>query len=161
RAGRAHPRRPRRPRRPYAAQSRRRQGGRPMIASRAHRVNVARRIAVAGKPGCALTRAPKRNALGFTRVAVQMAWGILALALTALVRLTSANIMQAKRAQLLGAVVELARSKMYDVEALLLEDGFQETDQEDSGTFEDEGWPQVKWSFLVEKVEMPNIGEVQ
>ena len=49
---------------------------------------------------------------------------------------------------------------MYDIEETLLKDGFTDTDQseESEQTFEEEGWPSIRYSYKVEQVELPELG---
>jgi hypothetical protein len=59
-------------------------------------------------------------------------------------------------------VTDLARGKMYEIEEKLIKDGFSDTVQsEDDRPFEDEGWPQVLYSYKVELVELPSWDQLQ
>ncbi|MCG8425458.1 MAG: prepilin-type N-terminal cleavage/methylation domain-containing protein [Proteobacteria bacterium] len=98
---------------------------------------------------------------GFTLVEVMLALAILAIALVGIMAETASNIRATQEAQMRGVVVDLVRSKMYDVEAELLKDGFQELDQSSEGDFSDEGWADISWRASVEKVELPALGALQ
>lgn len=87
-----------------------------------------------------------------------MALAILAVALVGLIGRTSRNIRLTQEMGMVGTVTELTRGKMYDIEAMLLHDGFQELDQSTEGDFADEGWPAISWEAKVEKVELPGLG---
>ena len=90
-----------------------------------------------------------------------MALAILAAALTILLRGAAANIANTQRAQLITAVTELARGKLYDIEETLLEEGFSQTEQELDGDFDEEGWPTISWRARVLTIEMPNLDALQ
>lgn len=95
---------------------------------------------------------------GFTLVEVMLALAILVGGLVILLRGTAQNIQTSQRSEMIGIATDLARGKMYDIEEKLLKDGFGELDIEDEGDFDEEGWPEYKWSYKVEKVELPNAG---
>jgi general secretion pathway protein I len=103
----------------------------------------------------------RRGERGFTLVEVMIALAILGGALVVLLRGTAADIFSAQRAQMKSAAAELARAKMYDIEEDLLTRGFQETDQEEEGNFEDDGWPTIKWKSSIVKIELPDMQTLQ
>ncbi|MEM9489981.1 MAG: prepilin-type N-terminal cleavage/methylation domain-containing protein [Myxococcota bacterium] len=107
-----------------------------------------------------MTRAMQRQG-GLTLVEVMLALAILSAALVGLLGETALNVRSSQEAMMRGVVVELIRSKVYDIEAELLKDGFQELDQSDSGDFSDEGWPDIEWKSEVEKVELPGLNTLQ
>jgi hypothetical protein len=87
---------------------------------------------------------------------------LLGLGLVVLMKSTTGNIKAAKRAPMMGVATDLSRGKMYDIEEKLLKDGFTETDQsEEDKTFDEEGWPEIKYSFKVEQVELPSLDQIQ
>jgi general secretion pathway protein I len=94
---------------------------------------------------------------GFTLVEVMLALAILGLALVILVRSVAGNITAAQDSFYMGIATDLARGKMLDVEENLLQEGFQETEQEEEGDFSDEGWDTIKWKVKVEPVELPSF----
>ncbi len=98
---------------------------------------------------------------GFTLLEVMMALATLAIALSITIGAVVSNLDDARRAKDLGIAVELARGKMYDIEEMLLQDGFQELDQTEDGDFGDEGWKRYKWEYKVEKIELPGLGALQ
>jgi hypothetical protein len=61
-----------------------------------------------------------------------------------------------------GVVTDLARGKMYDIEEILLKDGFTDTSQsnESEECFTDEGWPNVCYSYKVEEPKLPTFEEL-
>jgi general secretion pathway protein I len=117
---------------------------------------------------------------GFTLMEVMIGLALLGLALTVLIKSTANSIFSARQAQMMGIATDLSRSKMYDIEELLLKDGFTETDQSEgdigepekgsqaqadvksrSGKcFEDEGWPNICYAYRVEQVELPSMEEL-
>jgi hypothetical protein len=64
---------------------------------------------------------------------------------------------------MMGIATDLARGKMYDIEEKLLKDGFTDTDQSqtDFKPFDDEGWPNIFYSYKVEQVELPDFDQLQ
>lgn len=108
------------------------------------------------------------RARGFTLLEVMIGLALLGLALTVLIKSAAGSIFNARQAQMTGVVTDLARGKMYDLEEQLLKDGFSETglaDAEDACTdfesFEDEGWPSVRWCAKIEQVELPSFDQLQ
>lgn len=94
---------------------------------------------------------------GFTLLEVMLALGLLIGALTVLLLGTGANIQRSQNAYMMGVAADLARAKIYDLEEKMLEEGFQELDLEEEGTFSEEGWPRIKWKVKIEKIELPNL----
>jgi prepilin-type N-terminal cleavage/methylation domain-containing protein len=99
---------------------------------------------------------------GFTLLEVMIGLALLGFGLVVLIKSTTGSIMGAKRAQMMGVVTDLSRGKMYDIEEKLLKEGFTDTDQsEDGKTFDEEGWPEIKYSYKVEPVELPSFDQLQ
>ena len=103
----------------------------------------------------------RRGVRGFTLLEVMIALAILAGGLVILLSAAAANVARTKRAQWLAVATDLARAKMYDLEELLLHDGFQQLDQTLDGEFDDEGWPQISWKAEIEKIELPSLPSLQ
>ncbi|HVV87020.1 MAG TPA: prepilin-type N-terminal cleavage/methylation domain-containing protein [Kofleriaceae bacterium] len=108
-----------------------------------------------GCQGRARTRRGDRG--GFTLAEVMIALAILGLGLTMLVRSIAGNISSAQEAMYMGIVADVGRGKMYDIEEHLAQEGFKDTEEHDEGTFEDEGWPAIKWEYRVIPVELPSF----
>jgi general secretion pathway protein I len=110
-------------------------------------------------------RAPRtgtRRENGFTLLEVMIGLALLGLALTVLIQGAASSIFSAKDAQMVGVATDLSRSKMYDIEEKLLKDGFTDTNQSESDqSFEDEGWPTIKYDYKVEEVELPSYDDLQ
>lgn len=104
-----------------------------------------------------LSLRPRRGAGGFTLVEVMLALAILGLALVMLMRSAAGSLFATSQAQMLGIVTDLARGKMYDLEEMLLKNGFNSSDQTERGDFEEEGWASVEWEAKIEEVELPNL----
>ncbi len=103
-----------------------------------------------------------RSPRGFTLIEVMIGLAILGFSLTVLIKSAAGSMNTAIKAQMMGVTTDLARAKMYDIEEKLLKDGFTETDQsEENKNFEDEGWPNVKYSYKVEQVELPSWDSLQ
>lgn len=105
---------------------------------------------------------------GFTLLEVMIGLALLGLALTVLLKSAAGSIFNARQAQMMGVVTDLARGKMYDLEETLLKDGFNETGLADATDecndwekFEDEGWPGVEWCAKIEQVELPSWDQIQ
>ncbi|WP_141323060.1 prepilin-type N-terminal cleavage/methylation domain-containing protein [Myxococcus sp. AB025B] len=90
-----------------------------------------------------------RQARGFTLLEVVVALAILGLALMAIFDLNAGAVANHVYTKRLTVASLLARSKMTDVEQQLYDDGFTPDDDEESGDFSDEGWPQFKWKARI------------
>ena len=141
---------------------------------------------------------------GFTLLEVMLGLAILGFALTVLVKSASVSMSGAIETQRMSVATELARSKMNDIEEMLLKEGFTDTDQSlgecgeekererlestSSATskqtqeevmkelderereirdrwksgkpFEDEGWPNLSYTYRIEQVELPTWEEL-
>ena len=88
---------------------------------------------------------------------------LLGLALTVLIKSAAGSIFNAEQAHMIGVATDLARGKMYDIEEILLKDGFSDTDQSqnDEKCFEDEGWPNICYTYKVEEAKIPSFEELQ
>jgi general secretion pathway protein I len=99
--------------------------------------------------------ARKRHVAGFSLLEVMVALGILAMALVVLVGITTDNVRNTQHAKMVTIATFLARAKMAEVEDLVLEEGFTENDSEEDGDFSQEGWPDIYWKTIIEKIELP------
>jgi general secretion pathway protein I len=102
-----------------------------------------------------------RRARGFTLLEVMLALAILGGTLAVLIRSGARNAQATQDAKALTVVTGLARAKMYDLEEQLTHDGFQETAETVDGDFSEEGYPKIKWSATIEKVELPGVGMLE
>jgi general secretion pathway protein I len=99
---------------------------------------------------------------GFTLLEVMIGLAILGFSLTVLIQSASGSMNTALKAQMMGVATDLSRSKMYDIEEKLIKEGYTDTDQSEEGkTFQEEGWPSIRYSYKVEQVELPSFDELQ
>jgi len=99
---------------------------------------------------------------GFTLLEVMIGLALLGLGLTVLIKSAAGSIFNAQQAHMMGVVTDLSRAKMYDIEEILIKDGFSDTDQSKDGqTFSDEGWPTIQYAYKVEEVELPSWDALQ
>src|SRR5262245_11828481 len=98
---------------------------------------------------------------GFTLLEVMIALALLGLSLVVLIKSAAGNIFNAEQAHMIGVATDLARGKMYDIEETLLKDGFSDTDQSqtDEKCFEEEGWPNICYSYKVEEPKLPSLDQ--
>lgn len=97
---------------------------------------------------------------GFTLLEVMISLAILAVALVLLLEISTRHVRAAHEVKLMTVATELARGKMLDVEEELLHEGFQEMAETMEGDFDEEGYPKMTWEALIEKVELPEAGEM-
>jgi hypothetical protein len=104
----------------------------------------------------------RSRAGGFTLLEVMIGLALLGFSLVVLIKGSTGNIVNAKQSQMIGVATDLSRGKMYDIEEKLLKEGFTETDQsEENRTFDEEGWPDIRYSYKVEQVELPSFDQLQ
>src|SRR4051812_15628752 len=97
----------------------------------------------------------RARSAGFTLLEVMLAIAIMAISLVVIVRITSMNVRAAAHARMVTTATFLARGKLAAVEDDIISLGFTDTDQEDAGDFSDENYGKVRWSSLIERVELP------
>ncbi|GEM_PF-1141020 len=99
---------------------------------------------------------------GFTLIEVMFALALMGLGLVVLIKSAAGSIFNAEQAHMLGVATDLGRAQMYEIEEILLKDGFSDTSQsQDSWKgFDEQGWPNVKYSYKVEAVEMPTFDQL-
>lgn len=93
---------------------------------------------------------------GLTLVEVMIALAILGLGLVILIKSVATNVAASSSSYYMGVVTDLTRGKMYDLEEKLLDEGFQDAEQEEEGDFDEEGYPRIKWKAVIEPVELPS-----
>ena len=100
---------------------------------------------------------------GFTLLEVMIALALLGLGMVVLIKSAAGNIFSTEDAHMMGIATDLARGKMYDIEEILLKDGFSDSDQSDESEkcFEDEGWPNICYSYKVIIPELPSFDQLQ
>jgi prepilin-type N-terminal cleavage/methylation domain-containing protein len=99
---------------------------------------------------------------GFTLLEVMIGLALMGLALVVLMKSAAGSIFNSEQAHMTGVVTDLARGKMYDIEEILLKDGFTDTSQsnESEECFTDEGWPNVCYTYKVEEPKLPTFEEL-
>jgi general secretion pathway protein I len=97
---------------------------------------------------------------GFTLLEVMVSLAVLAVALVFLLELSARHVRAAHEVKMMTVATALARGKMLDIEEDLLHEGFQEMAETLDGDFDDEGYPKITWEALIEKVELPEAGEL-
>jgi general secretion pathway protein I len=106
-------------------------------------------------------RATRARQRGFTLIEVMFALALLGLALVVLIKSAAGSVFNAEQAHMLGIATDLGRGEMNEIEETLLKDGFQDTDQlQDWKGFDDLGWPNIKFSYKIEVVEMPTFDQL-
>jgi general secretion pathway protein I len=100
---------------------------------------------------------------GFTLLEVMVALALLGLGMIVLIKSAAGNIFSTEDAHMMGIATDLARGKMYDIEEILLKDGFTDTDQsqESEECFKDEGWENICYSYKVEETKLPSFEQLQ
>jgi general secretion pathway protein I len=108
-----------------------------------------------------LRRASSIGKRGFTLLEVLVAVAILGLGLTVILSSQVGLFSSSQRARSLTVAVNLARCRMNETELVLLRDGFQLTDQNDSGACcEDEDEAGFRCSWKVERIELPQATDL-
>ena len=97
----------------------------------------------------------RRLAGGFTLLEVMIALAILAMTLVVLLEIVTNNVRATNHAKMTSAATFLARTKMVEIEDIVLENGFSEADESETGTFKDQGSPQFRWEYAIERIELP------
>ncbi len=91
------------------------------------------------------------RARGFSLLEVMVAMAILAAAMLAASEMTGSALRNHERAVHLEVATLLARGKLASLEDGFDRSGFRDFDQEDEGTFDREGHPEVSWKLHVVK----------
>ncbi|WP_242394502.1 type IV pilus modification PilV family protein [Anaeromyxobacter oryzisoli] len=106
---------------------------------------------IRGTSASAAGRPARRGRAGFTLLEVMVALAILSMGLLAVSDLVSGALRNQTRAARLDTATLLARSKLAEAEEEFERKGFSDFDQEDEGTFEREGHPEVRWKLRAVK----------
>ena len=102
-----------------------------------------------------------RHERAFTLLEVMVAMAILAASLAALLQSQTQSVQNSNRSRMTTTATLLARARMGELEHELYEDGFSDIGAESSGDFSDEGFPNFRWEWKVETVELPTVSEAQ
>ena len=101
---------------------------------------------------------------GFTLIEVFIATAILGITLIYMFDALTHSPDRSNRAKLETVATMLARTKMIDLEADLLKDGWEDFDDEDCGDFTDDEYgalERFKWCAQTEKIELPDTVNVE
>ncbi|MGA9521433.1 MAG: prepilin-type N-terminal cleavage/methylation domain-containing protein [Myxococcaceae bacterium] len=98
---------------------------------------------------------------GFTLLETVVAMAILALALMAIFDLNAGAVSMHAYTKKLTVASMLARAKMTDIEQKLYDEGFPVDDEEESGDFDEEGWPSFKWRARILAPDTSNLDPMQ
>ncbi len=100
---------------------------------------------------------------GFTLLEVFIATAILGIAIIYMFDALAHSPDRANRAKLVTVATNLMRTKMIDIEADLLKDGWEEFDDEECGDFTEEeygGLARYQWCARIDKIELPDTVDV-
>jgi type II secretion system protein I len=100
-------------------------------------------------------RRRRLKAAGFTLLEVMVALAILSMTLVVLLRIVTNNVRATNHAKMTTTATFLARAKMVEVEDLVLDNGFSEEDESESGNFKDMGSPAFRWEYVIERIDLP------
>ncbi len=98
---------------------------------------------------------------GFTLLEVLLAVAILAISLTSLLSSQMAALRATRYARGVSVAAFLAESKLIDIEWELRKDGWGDNDKEFEGDFSEEGWPDARYTCLVDMIELPDYTALQ
>jgi general secretion pathway protein I len=104
-----------------------------------------------------------RGRRGFTLLEVFIAMAILSISILYMFDALVHSPDRANRAKLVTVATNLARTKMIDIEADLLKDGWEEFDDEECGDFTDEEYGSLarfEWCARIDKIELPENVDV-
>ncbi|MBC8066830.1 MAG: prepilin-type N-terminal cleavage/methylation domain-containing protein, partial [Deltaproteobacteria bacterium] len=101
------------------------------------------------------------GARGFTLLEVMIAVAILSMSLTSLLSSQMAAMRATRYARGVSVAAFLAESKLLDLEAQLLVEGWGTADKTFEGEFSEEGWPDIRYECLVDFIEVPDFSVLQ
>jgi prepilin-type N-terminal cleavage/methylation domain-containing protein len=97
----------------------------------------------------------RARATGFTLLEIMVALAILGLTLVVLLSIVTNNVRATNHAKMTTAATLLARSKMVDIEDDILYNGFSNDNEDDEGTFKEQGYSQFRWESAIDRIELP------
>jgi hypothetical protein len=84
-----------------------------------------------------------------------IALAILSMTLVVLLEIVTNNVRATNHSKMTTAATFLVRTKMMDVEDLVLANGFSDSDESAHGDFKDQGYAGFRWEYAIERVELP------
>lgn len=99
---------------------------------------------------------PPVGTSGFTLLEVMVAVAILSISLTSLLSSQMASMRATRYARGVSVAIFLAESKLVDIDSQLRLEGWGQADKEFDGDFSDEGWPDIRYTCLVDFIELPD-----
>lgn len=100
------------------------------------------------------------QAKGFTLLEVMVAVAILAMSLTSLLTSQMAAMRQMRYSQQVTAAAFLAEYQLVEIEWLERREGWQTSDTEYTGSFDEQGWPDISYRCVVDFLELPEYNEM-
>lgn len=97
---------------------------------------------------------------GFTLLEVLVAVAILSISLSSLLWSQINSLRATRYARGVTAAAFLAEYQLTEIEWQQINDGWQQSDIEYEGTFDDEGWPDVSYQCLVDFIELPEYNQM-
>lgn len=101
------------------------------------------------------TRIVLSRTKGFSLLEVLLALAIMASVIAVLMGTMSQSGQQSIYSSNLTQASLLARSKMVDLEYVVMEEGFSTAERTYGGYFDDEGFPEFRWEARIEPIEIP------
>jgi len=101
-------------------------------------------------------QAKTRGRSGFTLLEIMVALAILSSTLVVLIQVVTNNVRATNHSKMTTAATFLARGKMVDIEDLIYENGFTDSNEIENGNFKDQGFPFFRWEAAIERVELPS-----
>ena len=98
----------------------------------------------------------RKTESGFTLLEIMVAVAILASTLVVLLSIVTNNVRSTNHAKMTTAATFLARTKMVEIEDMILDNGFTDNDEVKAGTFRELGYPQFRFDTLIERLELPS-----
>lgn len=104
---------------------------------------------------------PPSNAGGFTLLEVMIAVAILSISLTSLLSSQMTALKATRYAQGVSAAAFLAEQQLIEMEWQLRRDGWSDFDQELEGDFSEQGWDDITYKCIADKIELPEYSQIQ
>lgn len=97
---------------------------------------------------------------GFTLLEVLVAVAILAISLSSLLGSQINSLRATRYAQGVTAAAFLAEYQLNEIEFLMMDEGWQESDKTYEGDFSEQDWPDITYECLVDFIELPEYNQM-